>query len=112
MIDPAPPSAVEQRKRSTLVLTGDVDASTTARLEARLAELRSVHRLDVDMGGVTFMDSSGLRSILTEHQRRRALGDELVVLRPSSAVRRLFDITGLGPHLRVESGRDVGPPPA
>jgi anti-anti-sigma factor len=110
MIDPSPPSAVEQRRRSTLVLSGDVDASTTSRLDERFGELRSAHRIDVDMAAVTFMDSSGLRSILTEHQRRRALGDELVVLRPSSAVRRLFDITGLGPHLRVESGRDVGPP--
>lgn len=102
MIDPALPLAIE-RRGCTLVLAGDVDAHTAPLLAAHLLDATSEPRVELDMAAVAFMDSTGLRVILSDLQRRRADRLELVVLRPSVKVARLLELTGLTPYLRVES---------
>jgi anti-sigma B factor antagonist len=101
MIDPEPAFAVEQLG-TTIVLAGDIDAATAPLLAAKFAESADVHRLTLDAGAVTFIDSSGLRVVLSERQRRQADGLELVVLRPSAPMVRVIELTGLGPYLCVE----------
>jgi anti-sigma B factor antagonist len=44
---------------------------------------------------VTFMDSTGLAVIVTEHKRMRHSDGTLTIFSPPSSVRRLFEITGL-----------------
>jgi anti-anti-sigma factor len=101
MTDPAPPLAIE-RRGCTLVLCGEVDAYTAPLLEEQLCDALPERRVELDMAAVTFMDSTGLRVILTDLQRRRADDLELVVVRPSETVARLIELTGLMPYLRVE----------
>ena len=56
-----------------------------------------------DLSATKFLDSSGLRAILTA-QRRLAERDGRLALRaPSEPVRRLLDITGLTDHFVVEA---------
>lgn len=102
MIDPAPSPLAIERRGCVLVLSGDVDTSTAPQLVSHLCDAMAVRRVELDMAAVTFMDSTGLRVILTEHQRRQADQLELVVLRPSTQVARLIELTGLGPYLSVE----------
>jgi anti-anti-sigma factor len=59
--------------RAVLVFSGEVDYAVTARFREALvdvAEAGAVH-LDLDLAGVTFIDSRGLSVLL--HARRRAL---------------------------------------
>jgi anti-sigma B factor antagonist len=82
-----------------LVLTGEIDSYTAPELSERLAVDPPVEVVDV--AGVTFIDSSGLRVIVEAHQTRAANGSRLVLRAPSAAVQRLLEISGLSGHLDV-----------
>jgi len=84
-----------------LVLQGEIDSYTAPDLAERLATEPPVEIVDV--AGVTFIDSSGLRAIVEAHQARAASGSRLVLRAPSAAVQRLLEISGLAGHLDVAS---------
>lgn len=50
----------------------------------------------LDLGAVSFIDSSGLRALLIGQDSITQGGGQLEVVNPSTVVRRLFQITGLG----------------
>lgn len=83
----------------TLVLLGEIDSYTAPDLAERLAADPPIEVVDV--AGVTFIDSSGLRAIVEAHQARAAGGSRLVLRSPSAAVQRLLEISGLSGHLDV-----------
>jgi anti-anti-sigma factor len=58
--------------------------------------------ITVDMSGVSFMDSSGLRVLMDATTRAREGGGDLIVARPSAAVARLVEISGLSEQLRLD----------
>ena len=82
-------------------LNGEVDAHTAPTLASAMADLPS-GVVTLDMSGVTFMDSSGLRVLMEATARTREGGGDLVVARPSPAVARLVEISGLGEQLRLD----------
>src|SRR3954469_25190995 len=84
-----------------LLLAGEIDSYTAPDLAARLALDPPVEV--VDLTGVTFIDSSGLRVLVEAHQTRAANGSRLVLRAPSAAVQRLLEISGLAGHLDVTS---------
>lgn len=76
-------------------ISGDLDAQTAGRLDEVIAAQRTAGRSEIvlDLAGLDFLDSSGLRSMVLA---RGPAGDVRVELRsPSSSVLRLLDITGL-----------------
>ena len=83
----------------TLVLLGEIDSYTAPDLAERLAGDPPIEVVDV--AGVTFIDSSGLRAIVEAHQARASSGSRLVLRSPSPAVQRLLEISGLAGHLDV-----------
>jgi anti-sigma B factor antagonist len=82
-------------------LSGEVDAHTAPSLATAMAELPA-SVVTVDMSEVSFMDSSGLRVLMDATTRARDGGGDLVVARPSAAVARLVEISGLGEQLRLD----------
>jgi anti-sigma B factor antagonist len=84
-----------------LVLQGEIDSYTAPDLADRLGADPPVEVVDV--AGVTFIDSSGLRAIVEAHQARTSAGSRLVLRSPSAAVQRLLEISGLAGHLDVAS---------
>src|SRR3712207_1854441 len=82
-----------------LVLDGEIDTFTAPSLEARLAADSTIDV--VDLAGVNFIDSSGLRVLVQVHQSRLATGDGLTLRSPSASVQRLLEISGLSTHLDV-----------
>jgi len=56
----------------------------------------------VDVAGVSFMDSSGLRVLMDATTRARDSGGDLIVAHPTAAIVRLVEISGLGGRLRLE----------
>jgi len=81
-----------------LVLVGEIDSFTAPDLAARLADTSIVA---VDLSGVTFIDSSGLRALVEAHQRHADADAGLTLRRPSAAVQRLLEISGLHGHLDI-----------
>jgi anti-sigma B factor antagonist len=84
---------------------GEVDIHTCAELEKTLTELadRGIRRITVDLSGVAFIDSSGLRALVVGHKALQGQGGTLVVANPSATTARLLEVTGLDGLFDIES---------
>jgi len=84
---------------------GELDMATAPQLDQRILaamrDRRSGHVV-VDLEEVEFMDSAGLRMLLTASAVARTNGNRLLLRRPARAVRRLLEVTGTGPLLPLE----------
>jgi anti-anti-sigma factor len=81
---------------------GSLDLATAPRLESTIDGLvASGHRwIDIDLGEVGFMDSSGLAVAARASRVVAALGGAVTISHATHRVRRLFDLVGAG-HLLV-----------
>ena len=90
----------------TLTVAGELDIATAPALrEALLNALRDEGPagLVVDVSGVTFVDSTGL-AVLLMGSRRFAADERTFLLRkPSAALSRVMDLTGVRPAFEVEA---------
>jgi len=93
---------------ASLSLTGELDLATASMLEQRLSELEdhgSTH-LMVDLAGLAFIDSTGLRVLLQANTRAQEHGHKLTLRPARETVQRVFEVTGMQDALRFV------PPPA
>ena len=58
--------------------------------------------LVIDVDGVDFMDSSGLRALIEAHRRAHAQGGTITVRYPSPFIHRLLQITGVDTVVHVD----------
>ncbi len=81
---------------AVLSVRGEIDALTTPRLESELDELLAdpAERLVLDLGGVTFLASSGLAVLIRAAQLAAEHGRRLRLVVGTRAVRRPLQITG------------------
>ena len=87
-----------------LEVFGELDLATAPRLCAALDAARThrVRRVVIDLTGVDFCDSTGLRALIGASTELRVSGGRLAVAcLPSGPVARLFDIVGARETLRV-----------
>lgn len=86
-----------------VVLTGELDLSTIDRLEQELARVEGEGPTVValDLTRLTFLDSSGLRVIVSADQRARREKRRFVVVRGPDTVQRVFSITRLDEQLEL-----------
>jgi anti-anti-sigma factor len=56
----------------------------------------------IDVGGVSFMDSSGLRVLIEAATRARQQGGDLVIVNSTPGISRLVEISGLKGQLRLD----------
>jgi anti-sigma B factor antagonist len=92
----------------TVVVTGEVDLDTAPTVRDEV--LRHLHggtAVHLDLGDVTFMDSSGLHVLLATTRRASLVGAELRLVRLSARVQRLLQLTGTEKVL--QQGTDSGP---
>jgi anti-sigma B factor antagonist len=81
-------------------VVGEIDAHTAPKISEAVAQAGG-SSLEIDLSGVDFVDSSGLRALIEAHQRFDADGGSLTLVRPSAVVTRLFEISGVGDYLNV-----------
>ena len=86
-----------------LVLQGELDLSTVSKVEEELrrAEAGEPKVLALDLSQLTFLDSTGLRLIVTADQRAREQGRRLAVVKGPDPVQRVFAITRLDERLEM-----------
>src|SRR5918999_4101437 len=91
-----------------VALMGELDLSTVAKVqdELRRVEADSPATMVVDLSKLTFLDSTGLRCIVTADERAREAGRRIVIVRGPDPVQRVFSITRL--EERLEMVGDVG----
>jgi len=84
-----------------LALTGELDISSAPRVEEELTrtEADAPGVVVLDLRGLAFMDSTGLRLIVSADARAREQGRRLVVVRGPEAVQRIFRVTRLDERL-------------
>lgn len=79
-----------------VVAEGELDAASAVTLASALEQApTSDGGVALDLSGVSFIDSSGLRVIAAQVQRSEAAGTSFTVSAASDAVRRIFEMTGL-----------------
>ena len=79
-----------------LAVRGELDLSTVAELEHRLAELLGARSdVVVDLHHLAFVDSCGLRTLLAATQQAARDGSALHLTRGRPHVMRVFEIAGL-----------------
>jgi anti-sigma B factor antagonist len=83
----------------TLVVVGEIDSHTAPALAERLSGDPEI--VVIDLAGVSFIDSSGLRILIEAHRSRIDADTSLTLRAPSAAVQRLLEISGLSAHLDV-----------
>ena len=82
--------------RVTVRAQGEVDIDNCQRFgDALLAEAAAGVKVRVDLSEVGYMDSSGLRSLLSAKAATEAAGGTFTLSAASSIIRRLLEITGL-----------------
>jgi anti-sigma B factor antagonist len=84
-----------------LRLSGELDLFTSPQLAAVLADIGGDRPVHIDLSELTFIDSSGIREILTFAGSRSGRG-RVVLINPSKPVRRAMEIVGLEQHPAVE----------
>jgi anti-anti-sigma factor len=80
-------------------IAGEVDAATAGRLEEALAPaLDGTGDVTLDLAGLEFVDSTGLRVLLAAVRVLRDHDRRLVFLSPQPAVREVLDLVGLAAY--------------
>jgi anti-sigma B factor antagonist len=82
---------------TTLSVSGELDVAVASEAAAKLKQLipPAEGSLVIDLGAITFMDSSGLRLLLDLRQAAAEGCVNLFLARLSLPVRRLLDVAGL-----------------
>jgi anti-sigma B factor antagonist len=98
-------AAVEcQGTERVVTVWGEVDVFTAPQLRACVEEVTdsSQPRVVVDVGGVQFIDSSGIGVLAAALKRLRPAGRDLVVRRPTPQMSKLLEMTGLRDMVTVD----------
>ena len=106
---------IETEARDGLVhvaLRGELDLSTVSKVEdeLKLVEAESPGVIVLDLSRLSFLDSTGLRCVVTADQRARDAGRRLVLVRGPDPVQRVFTITRLEERLEmVDDASSISP---
>jgi anti-anti-sigma factor len=88
-----------------LAVSGDIDLANAANVESQLAAAipnRST-TVDLDLAGVTYLDSAGLQVVFALTVKLRRLQIDLRILAPEgSAARHAIDMAGMGSLADIE----------
>lgn len=96
------------RERVVVAPVGEIDLSTAPEMRHQLRVLLDRGFTDVvlDLRGVEFLDSQGIRAMIAAHQRAIEVHARLSVVLGNDQTRRALEICGVLEHLNVR------PPPS
>src|SRR3954447_4092909 len=102
----------QESDRIRVAVSGELDLSGALVFEEelrRIEEQSEVPLLVLDLRELKFMDSTGLRLILSAHARAVKSGRKLAIVEGGEAVRRIFKITGVLERLNFVPEPSSGP---
>jgi anti-sigma B factor antagonist len=94
----------EEGSTRVLAATGEIDLSAAPRFAQELTALVADGNGTalVDLSGVTFIDSSGVRELLAANRQAEAMGMRLQLVNPSAACKRVLEISGVWDEFMVQ----------
>ena len=107
---PARTRPIEMRLTGTegeVLLCGELDAYTAPQLGELLRDVAypgGPKRIVVDLGGLDFIDVSGVGALVSANMGAQRTGSEFVLRSPSSQTLKLLEITGLNQIFTIENG--------
>jgi anti-anti-sigma factor len=110
---PSFPCSKERREPWCVVrLSGEIDMASTARIWPLIQDLvadQGLLDIEVDLGGTTFVDSTGICLLLQTESLLADIDGRLRVSDAPPFLRHLLDIVGLDDHFEQVEGQN-GPP--
>ncbi len=99
----------EEGEQVRIALDGELDLTSALTFdeEIRRAEERRPEVLVIDLSRLKFLDSTGLRLIMSAQARAKARGHRLAIVEGGDAVQRIFRLAGVNHRLDI-----VPAPPA
>jgi anti-anti-sigma factor len=93
----------EQEGAVRIAVAGELDLSSALTFdeEVRRAEERQPATIVLDLRKLRFMDSTGLRLIMSAQSRARTRGRRFAVVLGSDPVKRLFRLAGVNRRLEI-----------
>jgi len=89
--------------QDVVAVAGELDLTTADELwHAIEAATRRANRLVIDLSNTTFIDSTGLSVLLRAHQQLGGTLDALTLRGPSTAARKVLDVSGISQLLTIE----------
>jgi anti-sigma B factor antagonist len=96
-----------RRAQNSIIVepNGEIDLATVGDLDdaLRAAEARGPARILVDLSAVSMLDSTGLRCLVSAHERSIEMGREFLIRPGTVRLRRLFEAAGLADRLPLTS---------
>lgn len=91
-------------------IRGEIDAHTAPVLREKLEPYQNIESLnaELDLSDVDYMDSTGLGVFVAFYKSVNSQGGHLKLSGLSARLKRLFDITGLGDIMDIESAGKGG----
>jgi anti-sigma B factor antagonist len=96
---------IEIADDGVIVVSGDIDMAGGPVLTASVLQQEGDSPTVIDLAGVSFIDSSGLRSLLDTSRRAQARGTEVVLRSIGPEVARLLEITGTTGQFVIDGQR-------
>jgi anti-anti-sigma factor len=95
-------SASRVNGHAVVSLLGEFDLAGVTLFERELDRVRAPEAtLIVDLRGLTFIDSSGLRALVIADQEARSAGRRCIVVRGPEQVGQVLELTGIGERLEL-----------
>ncbi len=93
----------EENGTIRVALLGELDISSAPRVEEEIERLEAAKPavLVLDLRGLAFMDSTGLRLVVGADARAREQGRRLAIVRGPDVVQRIFTVTLLDERLEM-----------
>lgn len=95
---------------AVIALAGELDVSASGLLDQEIDRVAADHEpaaLVLDLSGLEFMDSTGLRLVVLADARSREQGRRLALVRGSEDVQRVFEITGMDQRLEFVASAEA-----
>lgn len=91
-----------------VVTAGELDLATSPQLEQEMRAIlaRGARQVTIDLAKITFVDSSGLRVLISLAELARQDNWVLSLIRPSEQARAVFRISGAEEHLPFAEDND------
>ncbi|MGH2703759.1 MAG: STAS domain-containing protein [Actinomycetota bacterium] len=102
---------VQSKDLASITLTGEFDMAAEDRVRKAFEQVESTSPLVllIDLRGLTFVDSTGLRLLLAAQLRAEDAGRLVGLLRPPDRVHKVFCVAGLHERLSFVSECDLAP---
>jgi anti-anti-sigma factor len=97
-----------EHDRAVIVLQGEFDLVGVPLLERELegANVHEAKAIVLDLAQLEFMDSTGLRTLLSAQAAASERGQAFAVTQGSEQVQRLLRVTGVAEQLRIVASAD------